>query len=405
MEKTELLQRIHQCEQEIEQLKALLKPTRPQQRYVNFSQRSLRFLISNWVLISFLIAIVTAVYVNNVYDIDYFETYRNQATTKQLSEFYRVMGDNLLEQQEWAAAEEAFRTAVEINPNNIEATYGIAKSTIFSPLEGQRYVAPETARIRLDYLLENFPDDYQLDYFKGLIYLYQWDDVNARLWFQKAIDEHPDFAAGYANLGYIEVRNGNIDGALDYTTQAVDLDPESAMASNNLGFMQMLKGDFEQAVASLQRADSLSPTLQTEINLGVALLYAGQSQSALQVHQHALMNLNEPGNENERYVGNSGWLYNFMPQTPDDEETIKYYVIVNTLKDKQILLRYALSFDYALVGDVDNADEEFKAAYNLDEIGFYRNYFYYNMQSIQNFLSVDGETKEWFDQHRDMLNS
>ncbi|MFN8452174.1 MAG: tetratricopeptide repeat protein [Anaerolineae bacterium] len=342
---------------------------------------------------------------NNVYDIDYFETYRNQATTKQLSEFYRVMGDDLLEQQEWAAAEEAFRTAVEINPNNIEATYGIAKSTIFSPLEGQRYVAPETARIRLDYLLENFPDDYQLDYFKGLIYLYQWDDVNARVWFRKAIEEHPEFAAGYANLGYIEVRNGNIDGALDYTTQAVDLDPESAMASNNLGFMHMLKGDFEQAVTSLQRADALSPTLQTEINLGVALLYTGQSQAALQVHQHALMNFNEPGNENERYLGYSGWLYNFMPQTPDDEETIKYYVVVNTLKDKQIFLRYALSFDYALVGDVENADEEFKAAYNLDEIGFYRNYFYYNMQSIQNFLSVDGETKEWFDQHRDMLIS
>lgn len=405
MEKTELLQRIHQCEQEIEQLKALLKPTHPQQRYVNFSQRSLRFLISNWVLISFLIAIVTAVYVNNVYDIDYFETYRNQATTKQLSEFYRVMGDNLLEQQEWVAAEEAFRTAVEINPNNIEATYGIAKSTIFTPLEGQRYVAPEIARIRLDYLLENFPDDYQLDFFKGVIYQTQWDDVNARLWFQKAIDEHPEFAAGYANLGYIEVRNGNIDGALEYTTRAVELDPENALSTNNLGFMQLLKGDFEQAAANLQRADLLSPSLQIEINLGIALLYSGQYQAALQTHQYALLNFNESGNENERYVGYSGWLYNFMPQTPDDEETIKYFIVVNTLKDKQVILRYALSFDYAIIGDLENADREFKAAYNLDEMGIFRNYIDYSMTSIQNFLNVDSETKEWFDQHRDMLIS
>lgn len=47
---------------------------------------------------------------------------------KTLSEFHRELGDKLMADTQWEAAEDAYLTALEIDPNNLEAAYGIVKT-------------------------------------------------------------------------------------------------------------------------------------------------------------------------------------------------------------------------------------------------------------------------------------
>ena len=45
-----------------------------------------------------------------------------------------------------------------------------------------------------------------------------------------------------------------------------------------------------------------------------------------------------------------------MPLAPADDETIKNYVFVGSADQKKMVVHYALSFDYALLGNFDQAD-------------------------------------------------
>src|SRR5205823_7672860 len=82
------------------------------------------FLLSNWTLITFMTGILIALYVKYQYGIDYFENQRNAAMTKEMSEYYRELGDKLLGQQEWEDAERAYRQSTQIYSNNVQAQFG-----------------------------------------------------------------------------------------------------------------------------------------------------------------------------------------------------------------------------------------------------------------------------------------
>jgi len=403
MERTQSLKRLHKLEEEIELLKAELEPPNKRSKLGRRFRRFRKFIISYWFLFSFLVALLTVVYAKVKFDIDYFEDYRNISTTKGLSEFYRQLGDRLMANSEWTAAEDAYRTALEINPNNIEATYGIVKAQVFKPIKGEKFFATEVAEAKLDYLLSHFPDDYQVYFLKGVLHLYQKDSKNAKLWFQKAINKNPKFVGGYISLGLIKQRNFDIEGAVRDFKKALELGPNYATANNNLGFLYLILANFTEAVELLERAYRLSPNLLTAINLGDAYRYSGQYDSALQWHQLALDVLREPGIENERYIG-SLWLYNYMPQWPGDLETINYSVYIGSLKQKKVFVRYALSFDYALNKNFKKADEEFKKGLELDQSQQYGNFFVNKISSIVNLLDMDEEVREWLLEHRIILD-
>jgi len=402
MERTQSLKRLHQLEEEIELLKAELEPPSKRSKLRRRFRRFRKFIISYWFLFSFLVAFLTVVYVKVKFDIDYFEDYRNISTTKELSEFYRQLGDTLMADIEWTAAEDAYRTALEINRNNIEATYGIIKAQVFKPIEGEKFFATEVVEAKLNYLLSHFPDDYQVYFLKGLLHLYQGDNENAKLWFQKAINKNPNFVGGYINLGFIKQRSFDIEGAVRNFKKALELSPNYVTAHNNLGFLYLILANFTESVEHLKRAYDLSPNLLTAINLGDAYRYSGRFDTALRWHQHALDVMREPGIENDRYIGGL-WLYNYMPQKSGDLETIKLSVEVSSLRQKKVFVHYALSFDFALKKNFKKADEEFKTGLKLDQSLQYGNFFVNKILSIVNLLDMDEEVREWLLEHRIIL--
>jgi tetratricopeptide (TPR) repeat protein len=412
MEKHELLTRLHGLEQEINQLKADLQPTEQQNGFLRRCREAMRFLVSNWVVVTIVSAIVTAIVAQLVYGVGPLDDFANIKIRKDLSEFYREQGDRLLERQYFEAAGDAFRTAIEINPNNVEATYGLAKAEVFILPEGQTFTVPGIVDSKLDSLIEHRPKDYQLHLLRGYQYQSQGDFENARVSFQNAVQLNPDFVYGYIALGFLNQyaldSNEIIQETIRYYTKALELEPDNTDALSNLGMMNMLLGDFDTAFTHYEKAYSLSWSLMSNLDLGEAQIFRGNFDKALELHQWALKILNEPGMENdESFMGmrGSGWIYNYMPQKPDDSELISYYVQVNTVQDKQVFLHYALSFDYALLGDLEQADRAFEAAYGLDVSHQYDVYFGYKLSSLENFLSdhLSQETRFWLESRRTQL--
>ncbi|HLO32184.1 MAG TPA: tetratricopeptide repeat protein [Anaerolineales bacterium] len=402
MEKELLLSRIHELEKELHNIRAVVQP--PQKRK-NIFKKTAKFLLIYWPILSVLAAIATVAYVQVVFKVDYFENYRSISTTKKLSEFYRQLGDNLLEKQEWVAAEAAYQQALEIDKNNTDATYGVVKSQVFQPLEGQKYYANEVVETKLDYLIQNFPDDYQVYYLKGLYYEQQNDYENAQALINKSLKINPNFVSGYIALGYINQEIFNLEEATKYLRKALEIEPNNMQANNNIGFCYILTLDFKDAIPHLQKAWEVSPNLLTMLNLGDAYLFSGDVTNALARQKIALKIIDLQNIENERIIQLGEWTYNFMPLQPGDKDTIKYYVTVNTAEYKKMFVHYDLSFGYALTGDFDSANKEFDLARELDTYKDYNTYFAYKIRSIENLVNMDDNARQWFETQRQSLET
>ncbi len=426
MERDLMLDRLHQLEREVELLRAEIEPASRSRKFFLPIQRLTTVVTQHWVLFSLLAALATALYAKYEFDIDYTEDYRNIAITKEISKFYREVGDRMMANTEWKAAEDAYRSSLDVNPNNKEAAYGLVKAQVFQPLQGEKYFAPGVVEAKLDSLLKEFPEDYQVLFLKGTYYLNLGDYGKARIWLEDAICKNKDFVGSYLQMGIVEQQSANLDKAIGYFEVAREKDSnDDAIANNNLGYLHLLKLDFGKSVWHLKRAYSLSRSVLTLINLGDAYLFLGDYRTALQMHVYALEALNQPGVENERHVAGQ-WYYNTMPlqweislarndlfevdkeycskplkqEMPlnqENEEPVQYNVSVVTLQQKQAIVHYRLSFDYALNGDFESADREFQTAQSLDLSHQYNTYFIFHIQSIINLRKLDGDVKGWFE--------
>ena len=175
-----MLTRVHGLEKDIQHLKAELQSETKPHGILSAIQQFGKLLVSNWVLVSFLVAIATTVYVKLEFKIDYFEDYRNASVTKSLSEFYRQLGDRMMIYNEWSAAEAAYRTALEVNPRNITATYGVIKSQLFQPQEENKYYAAEVVDAKLNYLSAQFPNDPDIFFLRAIRLWHQNQFANAK---------------------------------------------------------------------------------------------------------------------------------------------------------------------------------------------------------------------------------
>jgi hypothetical protein len=88
------------------------------------------------------VALLTAIYVKFEFGVDYFRDYRNIKTKHELSRFYLRMGDVLMGRGEWEAAEDAYRSAQQVDPDDAAATTGIVKARVFKPPAGEKYYVP-----------------------------------------------------------------------------------------------------------------------------------------------------------------------------------------------------------------------------------------------------------------------
>ncbi len=416
MTREEMLERVHLLEKELELLRERVEPETSMNRYVVRLKRAYRFVVSNWTAFSVLGAILVGFYVWDMFGIDYyFDSYRNTANSRRLAEFYCCLGDRFMTLSEWDAAEDAYRKALEINRNNLDATYGIVKAEVFQPVGKEHEPAPAVISTKLKYLAARFPDDHQVDYLKGLFAWKNGDSVQAKqLWESSAKkyervrkrlgrdDMEEGFVGAYVMLGNLSLVDNDLPNAIKHTELAVRIAPDHPTAVNNLGYCYLLSGRDADAVKFLSQAFNASSAVLTALNLGDAYLNAGDLDQALYYHQYALKTLNDPKNENERLVGYT-WTYH-VPQAAGQPLT-QPTVFVGTVERKKAFVCYELSLDYAALGDFADAEKMLTQALLRDTDKEYLVYFIARAHQVTERSKLEPGRKEWFVNIRKTMNA
>ena len=99
MEIENILRRVHELELEIQKLKTQLAKN-PRRQVQVVVKKSVGFVLTYWTLLSFLVAILVALYIKYSFNVDYFENYRSMAESRKISEFHNKLGRDLLMRQE-----------------------------------------------------------------------------------------------------------------------------------------------------------------------------------------------------------------------------------------------------------------------------------------------------------------
>ncbi len=210
---------------------------------------------------------------------------------------YLLVGDVYYSSGEYDAALIAFRRALEKEPNNVYALYGLGRTQLklhqftaaienlkraiaidgsYAPLYvalAQAYTDrflyaddKETAAVYLDQALLILDDAKRVDpnYYpiynqRGLIYQYKGDLDRAAEAFQEALKLGPNDPTVRYNLAQVYLSQGKLDEALDMLRQGVDLDPGSAPLQFLYGKVLAVKGQLAEAEAALKKATEIEP--------------------------------------------------------------------------------------------------------------------------------------------------
>lgn len=416
MDRAVIVKRIAELEEELATIKSVVVP--PQS--LGWLRSVASFLLSYWVLLSFLVAVGTVAYVQFAIGIDYFEQYREQAVKKELSVLHRKLGDRLIARAAWEEAANAYKEALKINPNNVAASVGLVEAQIFLPSGQQKFVVPEVIDAKLQYLKElptlkelvrlkeRRDDTYIIHFLEGVRYYDRGDYTAARESLEKStkasIAAKEAFSGGYTFLGYLEQRLFNLESAIENFRKGLELDPQDPLALNNLGYTYLLTGRYDEAVEHFRHSYSISPKLLTGINFGDAHRHRGDHERAMYIHKFVLKEAKAPGPDHERYLGGE-WLYNYMPLQNGDTQTIRKYVLAYTQDQKLAIAHFALALDYAVGGSIADADRELGEAVRLENGNGYRAFYVNRIASLERLPKLSDSAKEWLAKHRATLSA
>lgn len=171
------------------------------------------------------------------------------------SVFYVNAGDAVLKKGDTRKAEQFYREALQINPNNAKASLamGLTLTKMDRPADAERYYRDA---IKAD------PSNSQSYNNLGLWYDNQGKTEEAEKCFLKAIELKPSSFQPRNNLGMIYGKLGQNEKAREELKTALRLNPESARAHTNLGLVLYRLGDTEGALKSWKRALEIDPNFE-----------------------------------------------------------------------------------------------------------------------------------------------
>jgi Tfp pilus assembly protein PilF len=178
-----------------------------------------------------------------------------------------------------AGAHAAYQEALQEDPENPKAVYGMARAlralgdktqadTMFA--RARKLMQGQTARLRA-----------QDDDNRGLKLWHDADLKGAKVAFRTAISEDASYADAHNNLGGVLWQQGKNKESLQEFRAAVHSNPDFAKAHNNLGNALTANGDIAGAIREFRAAVSLEPAFATaHLNLGMVLMRARQWKQA-----------------------------------------------------------------------------------------------------------------------------
>ncbi|GAK57642.1 conserved hypothetical TPR repeat protein [Candidatus Vecturithrix granuli] len=195
---------------------------------------------------------------------------------------YVNIADAYAAQQMFEEAIENYQSALETNPEYVEAYLGLAGMSI----ELQQYAHAEQIYAQA---LELGGQQDRIYTSLGNLYALQNKHTEALKYFQKALDLNPFDMNAYNGMGMSYARSGDVEKALELYQHALTLDPDAAIIHNSLGTLYLELGQPDKASTAFTTSLSIEPeNAEVRNNLGIVYLQTGRYEDAARAFMSAL---------------------------------------------------------------------------------------------------------------------
>jgi tetratricopeptide (TPR) repeat protein len=145
------------------------------------------------------------------------------------------------------------------------------------------------AAAKLNVLLVELPESFEIHELLGLVYSAQQQDAKATEHLEKAARLKPDSAAAHTNLATNLVHIGKLGPAEEHFRKALELEPHNYEANHNLGEFYIHAGKLSEAVPFLRKAQQITPSAYDNgYDLSLAYLHTGRVAEARQLTRDLL---------------------------------------------------------------------------------------------------------------------
>jgi tetratricopeptide (TPR) repeat protein len=204
------------------------------------------------------------------------------ANTFLLDDAYVLLARIRLEEKDYEEALAACRTALKLNPENLETR---DLEGIILRRQGRVDDAIKTYRE----ILEAKPRSPRFLYNLGIAQARAGDTQAALASYRQAVRLKPNFAEACNNIGELGLREGRLDEAEEAFLQALSSNDRFALAHSNLAEVCVRKGDYGRALAEVTAALSLNPYLPGPHNVrGNLYHHQGRMKEAVAEYEAAL---------------------------------------------------------------------------------------------------------------------
>lgn len=244
-----------------------------------------RVLSFNWTLLVSLFTILFMLVGYFFFGVSPLKSFQEQSYKRLMVNRHLKLGSSFLSVDQSDAAESEFKYALELEPNNKDADFGLLKSRIFKPIKEKEY-DPEIVEMRLRHLLIDGADAHVYAYLGDVFSSINLD--SAKIYYKKALDMDSTVAHAYHGLGYALFLEQHHNEALANYIKAVKLSKWNQTYLNNLGAQYYEVGKYKDAIAKYKNLLQLNDAfLLSYLSLIKSCLRLGQLDSAYYFKQAA----------------------------------------------------------------------------------------------------------------------
>jgi tetratricopeptide (TPR) repeat protein len=240
---------------------------------------------------------------------------------------YALLADVYEQAGHFENAIPAMRRAIQRDPQSekYRFAYGVLLTNAY---------APAAAVIRLEEALKEFPDSPRLWFALGLAHFKQVRDGDATRAFGRAAALDPKFAPAYAYLGLLDLRRGDVAGAVALYERALRTDPKLGVLHYLLAeaLLQQPDADAARVESHLKQAAQLDPAFSSP-RLSLAKLYLRGERWADAVAELEKVTALEPDSADAYYQLSRAYVR--LKRAAEAQAAVETFKRLNETKKKQ----------------------------------------------------------------------